>query len=153
VALVEADLPLAALAESLVPALIGLLGVVVGAGLSFFLGERAERSRARGATLAAARLVDDELAHVLPLVERTVGQLSEPSPALAARLETPAWPLNRAALAVGLEREQWATVRDAFASVAAFRAALDGGARRELDEHGREALNDIQKAQSVLEAF
>jgi hypothetical protein len=149
---VEAVPPLASLADSLVVALVGFVGVVVGGLINWAAQRAAARHRDRGETLSAARLVDADLAHALAIIEGAFGPPQRFSPALAAKLETPAWAARQGALALGLDRNQWDEVRDAFASIAVLRLALEeslGGARDPSSE-GREALERIRVAQRAL---
>jgi hypothetical protein len=145
------SVPLAALGETLVSALAGLLGVIVGA----LLAEWRERYKRRGETVSAARLVDAELADTLAKIEGAVApQAGYTNKALALELETPAWLEARAALAQGLTPKQWGDVRDAFASVSALRVAIDAdGGASGVEEQGRTAMNRIRTARETLAGF
>jgi hypothetical protein len=142
------SMPLATFGETLVSALAGLLGVIVGALLTWWR----ERQQQQGKTLSAARLINVELDDMLAKIENAIQpQSARPTKALAVELETPVWAEARGALALGLDREEWNRIRDAFASVLAFRVALEhGGGTEEIDRRGREAMHQIQEAQTAL---
>ncbi len=129
---------MASLTDSLVTALVGFLGVVVGAAMNILAQRETARRREHGETLSAARLVDAELAHALAIIEEGVGPQARLSAVLAVNLCTPAWEASRGALAVGLSRNQWTAVCDAFASIAVLRLALqtarDSGAQHDHDK-------------------
>jgi hypothetical protein len=142
--------PFAVLAETIVSALAGLLGVVVGA----MLGWWRERQDRKGKTLSAARLVDAELAATLIRLNRVVASETRLDKSLAPQFETPAWAEMRAALALGLQPDEWNAVRDAFATVSAFRISLQESAHAtSAKEQGRDAMDLIAKARNELTAY
>jgi hypothetical protein len=144
------SVPLAAFGETLVSALAGLLGVIVGALLAW----SRESYQRRRETISAARLVDAELADTLAKIESAVGPDARPTKVLAPELETPAWLEGRAALAVGLGAHEWGKIRDAFASVSAFRLAVEwDAAGLETETRARTAKVKIGEARKTLAPF
>lgn len=142
--------PFAVLAETIVSALAGLLGVVVGA----LLGWWRERRDRQGKTLSAARLVDAELAETLIRLDRVVAPETRLEKSLAPQFETPAWTEMRAALALGLEPEQWSAVREAFAGVSAFRVSVEEQAHAaSAKNQARDAMDLIAKARNELRPY
>jgi hypothetical protein len=144
---VHPTVPVAMLGETLVSAFAGLLGVVVGAVLAWWR----ERDQRRGETVSAARLLDAELAQTREKITIMVREVGGPAKPLGVELDTPAWVEGRAALAQGLDAEQWGHVRDAVASVSAFRITIERGASAaEVDSKGRTAIQKTEKAQDAL---
>jgi len=126
------------------PALIGLLGVIVGAAINGGLASLREWRTEKSNQQSAARLVGAELVkyHALALGARELRpdqlpQLQDSTPIV--------WQSNRAVLARGLESDDWDLVARAYAIVDALVSVLvfepdgslegwrNGEARRLLD--------------------
>jgi hypothetical protein len=140
----------AVLTETIVTALAGLFGVIVGA----LLGLWREHLDRKGKTLSAARLVEDELTETLMRLNHAVAPETHLTKSLAPRFETPAWREMRATLALGLEREQWNAVRRAFAAVSSFRVLIEEETlSASAKDEGRKALDLIAKARQQLQQY
>ncbi len=152
--------PLAASAGPLGPALIGLLGVVVGAGINlgaqFVLAERRQKDERR----TAVRLVDDELARALDLVEAWGGPLRRVLPEKASDIDMSSWAKAQDVLSLALDNDGWDVLREAEASVIRFRRSLEAGpdetdpsASKMIDDAARDALQKIRAARKQLEPY
>src|SRR5215210_4980144 len=116
-------LPLAA--SSLAPALVGLLGVVVGAGINGYAQYVFARNRERTEGRAHGRLVEADLQRAANVAEQYIDAPFRHSPAWSEDLQTPAWHEGRAVLASVLDRVEWLALRDAFDTIARLRRSLE----------------------------
>jgi hypothetical protein len=139
----------ATLAQTLIPAFIGLLGVLVGSALTWMR----EAHRQRGETIAASRLVGAELADTAKKLGLPTRQQDRST--LATQLLTPSWDERRSELALGLSPQEWGDVREAFASVSALRLVLasDSAELRDIGDRVAEARDRIESAQNALKAL
>jgi hypothetical protein len=138
----------ATLAQTLVPALVGFLGVIVGSALTWVR----EARKQRGETLAAGRLVGAELADLSEKLKFKLPSDPQDRKAFAAELATPSWDERRSDLALGMKPEKWGDVGQAFAKVAALRVVLEDQSASWIDvnEKTNEALPRIDSAKKAL---
>ena len=98
----------------MIAALLGVIGVLVGALLAVTLQYLLSVRNEFGAATAAARLVIAELNLLIDAVES--GDVGDGS-----LLETPAWDKHRVALAVVLPDQHWNTLANAYRQLAGLR--------------------------------
>jgi gas vesicle protein len=113
---------------SVTPAVIALVGTVVGAliggGTNLLLAWAKRRNEAR----ATARLVEDELRAAEAIVnDWIVKEKSRPSAGDRERLVASAWIEGRSVLAHSFIQEDWEKVRDAYSALDKVRRSLEGG--------------------------
>jgi hypothetical protein len=117
-----AMLPLAQ--SPLVPAIVGLLGVVVGAAINGYFQRSIKRRDEAVELLSHTRLVAADLHGALSVVEQFMkGEMSDRA-VWGDELASPAWVEGRGVLASGLKEKEWDTVRKAFDDIAGFRRGL-----------------------------
>jgi hypothetical protein len=124
-------------AGSIAPAIIGLVGTVVGASIVGTVNVWLARVTRRNEARATARLVEEELdaaAHV-------VGQLAKEGGPMSAghreKLVAAEWEKGRAVLAHSLRRPEWDGIREGYRALDELR--VDGGAVSEARLRGLQA--------------
>jgi hypothetical protein len=143
-------------ASSLTPALVGLLGVVVGAAINGYAQWVFTRRRERSEGLSQGRLVEADLARAAGVAEQCIDSPFRHAAGWSDDLETSAWRDGRAVLASRLDRVTWLCLRDAFDAIAALRRSLqtgDAGDDRALERtvaQAKRALQAIGTAQAAL---
>ncbi len=142
------------------PALIGLLGVAVGAGINLVAQFALARRRREEERRTAVRLVDDELARALDLVEAWESPLRRALPERTSDFDMSAWAKAQDTLALALDNDGWNALREAEASVIRFRRSLQAGAdesdtdeMKVMDDAARDALQRIRAARTTLEPY
>lgn len=141
--------------STLTPAVVGLVGVVIGAVVNGYAQHVAQRRREHFELRSHARLVRADLHRAEGIVRQLKERPMDRPRGVADELAAPAWNEGRGVLARGLESSEWDTVREAFDAIAQFRRGLnpgdgDGRTFDQVQAQAEETLGRIEAAHQAL---
>ncbi|MDQ3935294.1 MAG: hypothetical protein M3340_11775 [Actinomycetota bacterium] len=141
--------------STLVPAVVGLVGVVIGAVVNGVAQYLVQRRRELYELRSHARLVGADLHRAEGIVRQLAERPMDRPPGVGDELASPAWVEGRGVLARGLQDPQWTAVREAFDGIAQFRRGLapGDGAGRTFDQAHAEAEATLTRIEAAHQAL
>lgn len=135
-------------------AIFGLVGVVVGGLLNWFVSNRSQRQADKREALAVNRLIQRELLALALGLKEWIAEESTTEPPRESTLRFPAWERYHLVAARSLRTSVWTAISDSYLAVYPVRtsARFDGPIGGEELRHLRSALESVGQALRLLES-